>query len=122
MESVDPSVPASGAVWQLPSTEPVLKQQMERTLVPRVVTTPDVLAILSIPKNTPMSHGPPILTLAPKILLILNKLMHDTLLEIDLLSDLLNILISLVINFNESVGDSVRHLFINTVSRPMAKS
>ena len=106
-------MPASGAVWQLPSTEPVLKQQMERTLVPRVVTTPDVLAILSIPKNTPMSHGPPILTLAPKILLILNKLMHDTLLEIDLLSDLLNILISLVINFNESVGDSVRHLFIN---------
>ena len=87
-----------------------------------MVTTPDVLAILSIPKNTPMSHGPPILTLAPKILLILNKLMHDTLLEIDLLSDLLNILISLVINFNESVGDSVRHLFINTVSRPMAKS
>ena len=99
-----------------------MEHSLSEPLVPRMVTTPDVLAILSIPKNTPMSHGPPILTLAPKILLILNKLMHDTLLEIDLLSDLLNILISLVINFNESVGDSVRHLFIDTVSRPMAKS
>ena len=59
------SVLASVAVWQLPSTEPVLKQQMECSLslppVPRVVTTPDVPAIPSVPKNTPVSqvsHAP----------------------------------------------------------------
>ena len=50
---------ASVAVWQLPSTEPVLKQQMECSLslppVPRVVTTPDVPAIPSVPKS---GHAP----------------------------------------------------------------
>ena len=59
-ESMDISVPASVTVWQLPSTEPVLKQQMECSLslppVPRVVTTPDVPAIPSVPKNTPVSQ------------------------------------------------------------------
>ena len=62
-------MPASVAVWQLPSTEPVLKQQMECSLslppVPRVVTTPDVPAIPSVPKNTPVSqvsHAPSLAT------------------------------------------------------------
>ena len=47
-------MPASGAVWQLPSTEPVLKQQMKCSLslplVPLVVTTPDV-------PTTPHKHA-----------------------------------------------------------------
>ena len=75
MESVDTSVPTSGAAWQLHSTEHVLKQQMERSLslplVPRVVTTPDVLAIPSIPKNTPVSqvsHAPSLaMPLSPSV-------------------------------------------------------
>ena len=65
-------MPASVAVWQLPSTEPVLKQQMECSLslplVPRVVTTPNVLAIPSVPKNTPVSqvsHAPSLATPPP---------------------------------------------------------
>ena len=58
---MDISVPASVTVWQLPSTEPVLKQQMECSLslppVPRVVTRPDVPAIPS-PESprTPQCH------------------------------------------------------------------
>ena len=69
---MDISVLASVAVWQLPSTEPVLKQQMECSLslppVPRVVTTPDVPAIPSVPKNTPVSqvsHAPSLATPPP---------------------------------------------------------
>ena len=65
-------MPASVAVWKLPSTEPVLKQQMECSLslppVPRVVTTPDVPAIPSVPKNTPVSqvsHAPSLATPLP---------------------------------------------------------
>ena len=65
-------MPASVAVWQLPSTEPVLKQQMECSLslppVPRVVTTPDVPAIPSVPKNIPVSqvsHAPSLATPPP---------------------------------------------------------
>ena len=102
---------ASVAVWQLPSTEPVLKQQMECSLslppVPRVVTRPDVPAIPSpesprtpqchkcllrqvwprprrpvslcpvdpapeLGQSQPITGGqfPPILTLAPEILLL----------------------------------------------------
>ena len=72
---MDTSVPTSGAAWQLHSTEHVLKQQMERSLslplVPRVVTTPDVLAIPSIPKNTPVSqvsHAPSLaMPLSPSV-------------------------------------------------------
>ena len=66
VESVDTSVPTSGAVWQLPSTEPVLKQQMERSLslppvVPRVVDSIEspVSGIPSIPWNTPVSTAAP---------------------------------------------------------------
>ena len=62
---MDTSMPASGTVWQLPSTKPVLKQQMKCSLslplVPLVVTTSYVPTIPSIPKNTPVSqvsHAP----------------------------------------------------------------
>ena len=59
VESVDTSVPTSGAVWQLPSTEPVLKQQMERSLsLPPVARVVDSIESPSIPWNTPVSTAP----------------------------------------------------------------
>ena len=66
VESVDTSVPTSGAVWQLPSTEqtaPVMKQ-MERSLsLPPAVESP-ASGIQSIPWNTPVMDGAPVSTVS----------------------------------------------------------